>query len=144
MVLLPAVKRLKTGSHAAISFELPAPFRAAFWAMVEKSKTEYYQVKISRPRKPRTTGWKSQNHHWRGHCRDIMEQTGNSMTDVATALKEYAVEFYGYPEDEKFGKMKPRSEADLDTVEEGVLIDATHHFAASWGFYLKESEDKDE
>jgi len=69
-----------------------------------------------------------------------MEQTGNSMTAVATALKEHAVEFFGYPEDEVFGKMKPRSEADLDTVEEGLLIDATHHFAAEWGFWLRESE----
>ena len=141
MIILPAVQRLRTGSRAAISFELPEMFRTAFWIMVEKAQTNYWQVKISRPRKPRTTGWKSQNHHFRGHCRDIMEQTGNSMTAVATAIKEHAVEFFGYPEDEVFGKMKPRSEADLDTVECGLLIDAADHFAAEWGFWLRESED---
>jgi hypothetical protein len=53
-----------------------------------------------------------------------------------------AVEFFGYPEDEKFGKMKPRSEADLDTLEESLLIDAAHHFAAEWNYWLRESEDE--
>ena len=144
MINLPAVKELRTNSRAAISFELPEMFRAAWWAMKEKAQTDYWCLKISRPRKPRTIGYKSQNHHFRGHCRDIMAQTGNSMTDVATALKEFAVENYGYPEDVKFGKRKPRSEADLDTVEESLLIDATHHFAANWGFYLIESEDEGE
>ena len=142
MINLPAVQRLRTGSRAAVSFELPIMFRDAFWAMVEKAQTDYWNVRIGRPRKPRTTGPLSQNHHFRGHCKDIMEQTGNSMTAVATELKEHAVEFFGYPEDEVFKKMKPRSEADLDTVEEGVLIDATHHFAAEWNFWLRESEDE--
>lgn len=141
MLNLPAVKELRTNSRAMIAFELPSMFYPTWWAMKEKAQTDYWCLRISRPRKPRTTGYKSQNHHFRGHCRDIMAQTGNSMTDVATALKEYAVEFYGYPEDAKFGKLKPRSEADLDTVEESLLIEATHQFAAEWRFYLKESED---
>ena len=141
MINLPATLRLTTGSSAAISFELPVKYRDAFWAMVESAKTDYWNVKISRPKRPRTTGWKSQNHHFRGHCRDILQQTGNSMTVVATAVKEYAVEFYGYPEDEVFGKKKPRSEADLDTVECALLIDATHHFAAEWKLNLRESEE---
>ncbi len=142
MINLPAVKELKTNSRVAISFELPEMFRAAWWAMKENDKSGYWNVKISRPKRPRTTGWKSQNHHFRGHCRDIMAQTGNSMTAVATALKEHAVEFFGYPEDEVFGKMKPRSEADLDTVEESLLIDATHHFAAEWNYWLRENDDE--
>jgi len=141
MINLPAVKQLFTSSHAVISYELPIIYRAPYWKMVELARTDFWNVKISRPKRPRTTGYLSQNHHWRGHCRDIMEQTGNSMTAVANALKEYAVEFYGYPEDVIFGKMKPRSEADLDTVEMGLLIDATHQFAAEWGYWLRESED---
>ena len=140
MINLPATLRLSTGSSAAICFEIPIPYRTPLWAMVESAKTDYWNVKISRPKRPRTTGWKSQNHHFRGHCRDIMQQTGNSMSDVSMALKEYAVEYWGYPEDEKFGKMKPRSEADLDTVECGILIDATHQFAAEWGFWLIEED----
>ncbi len=142
MIQFPAALRLRTGSNAAVSFEIPIKLRDSFWIMVEKAQTDYWNVKIGWPRKPRTTGWLSQNHHFRGHCRDIMGQTGNSMTAVATALKEHAVEFFGYPEDEVFGKMKPRSEADLDTVECGVLIDATHHFATEWIYWLKESDDE--
>ena len=67
MVNMPAVLRLRTGSRAAVSFEVPEMFRGQLWAMVEKAKTEYYQVKISRPKRPRTTGDKSQNHHINGH-----------------------------------------------------------------------------
>ena len=142
MINLPAVKELRTNSRAAISFELPQMFYSVWQVFKEKNKTGYWNVKISRPKRPRTTGPESQNHHFRGHCRDIIEQTGNSMTAVATAVKEHAVEFFGYPEDEVFGKMKPRSEADLDTVECGLLIDATHHFAAEWNYWLKENEDE--
>ena len=141
MINLPAVQQLITGSPAAVSFELPVKYRATWEKMVENAKTNQWNVKISRPKRPRTTGWKSQNHHFRGHCRDILQQTGNSMTVVATAIKEYAVEFYGYPEDEIFGKKKPRSEADLDTVECALLIDATHHFAVEWKLNLRESEE---
>lgn len=140
-MLIPATKKINSGSPAAISFELPIPYRAIWEQMVEQSRSGYWCLKVTRPRKPRTTGPLSQNHHFRGHCRDIMEQTGNSMAAVATALKEHAVEFFGYPEDEVFGKRKPRSEADLDTVEEGLLIDATHHFAAEWGYWLIEGDE---
>lgn len=141
MVLLPAVKRLKTGSQAAISFELPIPFRAVFWAMVEKAPTDYWCVKISRPRKPRTTGEKSQNHHINGHIQQICTETGNTFSAVKERMKVLAID-RGYPiETLPDSAVMPKSEADIDTVEAGYLIDTIHQFAAEWGIRLIENDE---
>ena len=140
MVNLPAVQRLRTGSHAAISFELPIPYRAVFWAMVEKAKTDFWNVKISRPKCPRTVGYKSQNHHINGHVQQICIETGNSFSAVKERMKELAID-RGYPKETLLdGSVKPKSEADIDTVEAGYLIDTIHQFCAEWNIRLIEDD----
>ncbi len=117
----------------------PYPLRESIFNMVDKAGWDYkFRIRIATQWTPRTTGWKSQNHHFRGHCRSILEQSGNTMTAVARAIKEFAVENWGYPEVEEFGKMQPKSEADLSTTEEALLIEAAHHFAAEWNYDLVE------
>jgi len=143
MVLLPAVKRLKTGSQAAISFELPILYRAVFWAMVEKSKTEYYQVKISKPRQPRTTGKDSQNHAGNGFCQQIAIHTGNSFEVVKQYTKTQAIS-RGYTfETLPDGTVMPISEADASTEDAYHWIKAIKQLADELGIRLiEESEDE--
>ena len=142
MINLPAVQQLITGSPAAVSFELPVKYRATWEKMVENAKTNQWNVKISRPKRPRTTGWKSQNHHINGHCQQIAMETGNSFTAVKERMKELAIG-RGYPKETLVdGSVKPKSEADIDTVEAGYLIDTIHQFADEWNIRLIE-EDED-
>ncbi len=140
MVNLPAVKELKTNSRAAVSFELPEMFRAAWWASREGNKTGYWNVKISRPKRPRTTGDKSQNHHINGHCQQIANETGNSFAVVKERMKVLAID-RNYPIETLLdGSVMPRSEADIDTVEAGYLIDTIHQFADEWQIRLIEED----
>ncbi len=143
MLNLPAVKELRTNSRAAISFELPEMFRAAWWAMKENDKSGYWNVRITKPKKPRTTGKKSQNTHANGHIQQICMETGNSFTAVKERMKELAVS-RGYPiETLPDGSIKPISEADIDTVEAGYLIDTIHQFADEYGIRLIEGDDEE-
>ena len=144
MINLPATLRLSTGSSAAICFEIPIPYRTALWAMVESAKTDYWNVKISRPKRPRTTGWKSQNHHINGHVQQICTETGNTFSAVKERMKELAIGM-GYPiETLPDGSVKPISESEIDTVQAGYLIDTIHMFCAEYGIRLiEENEDDD-
>lgn len=142
MLNLPAVKELRTVSRAVITFELPEMFRSTWWSMREKAQTDYWNVKISRPKKPRTTGYKSQNHHINGHCQQITGESGNSFAAVKERMKVLAID-RGYPiETLPDGAAVPKSESDIDTVEAGYLIDTIHQFAAEWNIKLIE-EDED-
>ena len=92
--------------------------------------------------KPRTTGWKSQNHHINGHCQQIAMGTGCSFSAVKERMKELAID-RGYPiETLPDGAVKARSEADVDTVAAAALIDTIHQFADEWleGFVFIEEE----
>lgn len=138
MILIPATKALNTHSRAAICFELPEKFRPLWLAMTEKAKTDYWCLKITRPRVPRTTGEKSQNHHINGHCQQITWETGNSFAAVKERIKVLAID-RGYPiETLPDGSVMPKSESDIDTVEAGYLIDTIHQFAAEWNIRLIE------
>ena len=136
MINLPAVQRLRTGSHAAISFELPIPYRAVFWAMVEKAKTDFWNVKISRPKMPRTTGPESQCNCANGYCRQISVATTNSFEAVKERMKVLAIP-YGYPIETLIdGSVMPKSESELDTVQEHGFIKAIKQFADEWNIRL--------
>ena len=118
MLLIPATERLRTGSHAAISFMVPAPYRAALWAMVEKNKTNWWCVKITRPRQPRTTGPESQCSAGNGFCRQIAVATGNSFDAVKQYTKVEAIgRGYSY-ETLPNGAVLPISEANASTLDD--------------------------
>ena len=99
-----------------------------------------YEVTVKLLSKPRTTGWRSQNHHINGHCQQIAMETGNSFSAVKERMKELAID-RGYPiETLPDGTVKPRSEADVDTIQAAALIDTIDQFAAEWGIALIEEE----
>lgn len=146
MIIIPATKRVRTGFDDIITVEIPEMFRHSVWGLCHDAalkSNDFLQVRLGLPRRPRTTGWNSQNHHINGHIQQITIETGNSFSAVKERMKELAID-RGYPiETLPDGSVKPQSEAELDTVQAGYLIDTIHQFAAEWGIKLIE-EDEDE
>jgi len=106
--------------------------------LAEKRVRQVY-VKIGYPRKPRTTGDKSQSHHFNGHVAQIAAHTGNSFDDEKMWLKREAISM-GYPfHTTSHGDVVPESEANASTVECSYLIDTAHRIASDLGITLKET-----
>jgi hypothetical protein len=120
---------------------VPAPNRDLVAAMLQRKKDHYYRIRIDRPRKARTTGERSQNHHINGHCQQIAIETGNDLETVKMYCKEQAIS-EGYPFDEFGGRAIPYSETRIDTVQAGVLIETIHRLAAELGIVLVEYPDE--
>ena len=91
-----------------VSFELPTEpeYREALARELGKIKDKYHDyalVTIQPPKRPRTTGAESQNHHLNGHIMQICNETGNDYDTVKNCVKMLAVEEMGYPYTELFG-----------------------------------------
>lgn len=99
----------------------------------------YALVSVQPPRRPRSTGEGSQNHHLNGHIAQIAEETGNSPEAVKTAVKFDAVGM-GYPYKTIGGKIVPQSEGECSTEECAILIEAAHVLAADLRIILREAE----
>ena len=68
--------------------------------------------------------------------------TGNSFAAVKEHMKILAIP-RGYPiETLPDGAVVGKSEADVDTVEDGYLIDAIKQFAAEWNIPLIEEDEE--
>lgn len=90
------------------------------------------------PKRPRTTGKGSQNHHLNGHIMQICNETGNSYDAIKYCVKMLAVEEMGYPYELVDAHICPQSEADCSTEECAKLIEAAHVWAAHHGIILQE------
>lgn len=101
-------------------------------------KNDYISVTLTPPRRPRSTGEHSQNHHLNGHIMQICAETGNDYETVKTAVKMIACESFGYPYTELHGVIVPQGESKASTAECAYLIEAAHLLAADLGIILKE------
>jgi len=99
---------------------------------------DYVLVTIQPPKRPRTTGDGSQNHHLNGHIMQICAETGNDYDAVKNAVKMLAVEQMGYPYTDFHGVITPKGESESSTDECAKLIEAAHILAADLGIILKE------
>ena len=106
-----------------------------------------YTVTIKPWYKPRTTGKKkdndkgSQNTHINGHIQTICMKDDNSFDAVKMRMKVLAID-RGYPiETLPDGSVMPKSEADINTLEAGYLIDTIHQFADEWNIKLIEEDE---
>ena len=90
------------------------------------------------PKRPRTTGKDSQNHHLNGHIMQIVNETGNSYEVVKYCVKMIAVEQLGYPYKTIAGQIIPQPESESSTDECAKLIEAAHMLAADQGILLQE------
>ena len=90
------------------------------------------------PKRPRTTGKESQNHHLNGHIMQICNETGNDYDAVKNCVKMLAVEQMGYPYKTVAGHILPQPESQSSTEECAKLIEAAHVLAADLGRILQE------
>jgi hypothetical protein len=101
----------------------------------------YLTLTVDLPHRPRTTGWKSQNHHLRGHEQQIAKGLGLTMTEVHETIKaeladwpERAVQG---PKGERFIKL---SEREISVEVCAAAIELCHAWAAHVGITLIEDE----
>ena len=126
-----------------IAFELPADRGANENIKRELRKcrdkyNDFVLLTIQPPKKPRTTGAHSQNHHLNGHIMQICNETGNSYEAVKNAVKMIAVEQMEYPYTDFHGVITPKPESECSTEECAKLIEASHILAADLGLILQE------
>ena len=126
-----------------IAFEPPADTAAAANIKHELRKchdkyNDYVLVTIQPPKRPRTTGPESQNHHLNGHIMQIVNETGNSYEVIKYCVKMIAVEQMGYPSRTIAGHIIPQPESESSTDECALLIEAAHILAAEIGIILIE------
>ena len=99
---------------------------------------DYVLVTMQPPKRPRTTGEGSQNHHLNGHIMQICNGTQNSYNAVKDEIKRIATEEMGYPYEEINGHIHPIGESESSTDECAKLIEAAHVLAADLGIILQE------
>ena len=99
---------------------------------------DYVLVTLQPPKRPRTTGENSQNHHLNGHIMQICNETGNDYDTVKDAVKQISVEQMGYPYKTIGGRIVPQRERECSTDECAKLIEAAHVLAADLGIILQE------
>lgn len=99
---------------------------------------DYVLVTMQPPKRPRTTGEGSQNHHLNGHILQICNETGNDYDSVKDAIKMIAVENMGYPYKTIGKKIVPLRERESSTDECAKLIEAAHLLVADLGIILQE------
>jgi hypothetical protein len=126
-----------------IAFEVPqdTAARANIKHELEKCRDKYGDfvlVTMQPPKRPRTTGPESQNHHLNGHIMQICSETGNDYNTVKLCIKMLAVEQMGYPYKTIAGQIIPQGESESSTDECAKLIEAAHMLAADQGIILQE------
>ena len=105
--------------------------------LVSKKVHQVY-VKLGYPRKPRTTGEGSQNHHLNGHISQIIQVSGDEFDDMKDIIKQRALK-RGYPfRTDSMGNVRPQGERDCSTAECAMLIEEAHDVAAFLNIKLKE------
>ena len=124
--------------HPSIKFAVNA-----LRARSEARHAGFITVRLDLPHKPRTTGEKSQNHHFNGHVQQICAANGWDFDEAKRLCKRKGVPF-GYPPPEEVrikGELFAlyKSEADCSTVECAALIEGAHLLAAELGMILEEA-----
>jgi hypothetical protein len=99
----------------------------------------YLSLTLDRPKKPRTTGPKSQCAHLHGHLQTIAQYTGHSMGEIKYIMKADC-NTWPYKTISIGGKWAdiPVSESEVDTVVESAAIEWCHVTAAEIGCTLIE------
>ena len=119
--------------------ELPPTYDTAMKVFVEKLRGGPAVLQLKKWYKGRSTGWKSQNHHIRGHEAQIARELGQDADSIHDYMKREAIS-RGYPYDLINDIVIPWSESRIDTLQASMLIDEIHQFAAEYGINLVEEE----
>jgi len=121
----------------------PRAFETALAVLLEQARAKcagYLNVRLDLPHRPRTTGWKSQNHHLRGHARQLCGYTGFTMSEMLQIVKEdtpsWPVEFKEFRGKRR---MIHASEADISIETASEAIEICHRIAFDNEWILRES-----
>ena len=134
-----------------LSFKVPASFPYKnFFAIGREKHGDKYLVKISYPRKPRTTGQFSQNHKIAFLCTLIVAENAYEGYTTYQAVKDLAklrAIKRGYPyrwikiplsDGTFFENISPWHEDELDTIQASYLVDELEAMAAEKGLDIEE------
>lgn len=135
------LKRTFYAGHIAFDLPQDAGAREAIRRELERCRdknNDYVLLTMQPPKTPRTTGFKSQNHHLNGHIMQICNETKNTYDAIKYCVKMLAVEEMGYPYTLIDGHIWPKEERYCSTDECAKLIEAAHVWAAHHGIILKE------
>ena len=135
------LKRTFYAGHIAFDLPQDAGAREAIRRELERCRdknNDFVLITMQAPKRPRTTGEGSQNHHLNGHILQICNETGNDYDTVKDAVKQLAVEQMGYPYKTIGGRIVPQRERECSTDECAKLIEAAHILAAELGIILQE------
>lgn len=97
----------------------------------------YFSITLDLPKRPRSTGPRSQNNRANGFIRQIANWTGNSFAAVEAACKLRALD-EGYPIEKALGQWVAKSQADLTVEECAAFIATIERMAAEEGIPLRE------
>lgn len=150
---MPAIKFNAPAAmdHGIFQTRVPEEWHQAVEEFLQQQymKGSVCHVEITRPKRSRSTGYRSQNSRFRGHCEDIARQ----LTDedgleiypahtIAEALKRMATD-EGYPWRISLdGKREPYSTAEVTLEEMKILLDVQQRFADESSLYLTEYDEK--
>lgn len=135
------LKRAFFAGHIAFDLPQDAGAREAIRRELERCKVknnDYVLLTMQPPKRPRTTGEGSQNHHLNGHIMQICNETGNDYDTIKYCVKMLAVEQMGYPYKTVAGHILPQPESQSSTDECAKLIEAAHVLAAQLSIILQE------
>ncbi|MCM1220491.1 MAG: hypothetical protein NC548_38995 [Lachnospiraceae bacterium] len=135
------MRRVFFKGHVAFALPNDEAARESIRRELEKCRDRHHDhmlVTLQPPKKPRTTGEGSQNHHLNGHIMQICNETGNDYDTIKYCVKMVAVEQMGYPYKEISGHILPQPERECSTEECAKLIEAAHVLAAELGIILQE------
>lgn len=133
--------RLKTNTASRLMLKIPQPLQPVYAKLVEKGALigDWYDVSITLPKRPRSTGPNSQNNHSWGHAVQIAQETGHEVSEIEYIAKMRAVAG-GYPYKVLAGELIPISQAHASVEDLIKLIEAYHQIAAELGVVLNEQE----
>lgn len=130
-------------SKGQIAFELPdnPVVREAIKQELKRCRdknNDYVLLTLQPPKKPRTTGPHSQNHHLNGHLMQLCEVYKCSYEAMKYTIKRLAAEQLGYPYELIGEYIWPQKESECSTEDCAKLIEACHLFAADNNIRLRE------
>lgn len=110
-------------------------------ALLDKSAEKhscYLSLDVSLPHKPRSTGWKSQNHHLWGHAAQIGTELGYDRREMLYLIASMTNE---WPMMRYKDKQVPVSEAQISSDVSSAAIETAHRIAADNNITLREDSE---
>lgn len=134
MIELPAAK--VTALTDRLTVFIPKTHADA-WALLahylKQNRTDQLYVKLDKPRKPRTTGYRSANTHIHGHATQIAKEVGESKSKIIFDAIDLAMGKMGreFPTHTDYkGDIVPDGESNWDSRTAHHVIEALHQIAS--------------